>query len=309
METTLLHTLAKQYALTSLEPAEESYILTPEDEKAILAYEIERLQKHFSWRHRDVAFSEGEILKRMAEIDWEKSIDRETILRLANSRKHRQIWHQQQAAQERANAMRKLQEAAEEQAQLQKLCDAKYFLNLMSWTSENNFRKKLITNEHNAGLIHTLCYFLSGDIRFEKELELDPNKGLLIRGISGLGKTYLVKCVAKNKLKPISIVPMLRVADMVRQTGKFELVTEPNGIVYLDDVGTEQPTVMHYGTKINFFKDYIEGVHLYPENYNRIIISTNNDFDEIQEKYGYRVRSRIREMFNIVDIYGTDMRE
>ena len=42
--------------------------------------------------------------------------------------------------------------------------------------------------------------------------------------------------------------------------------------------------------------------------FNKLIISTNNNFDEIESKYGFRVRSRIKDMFNIIDVRGKDMR-
>jgi len=78
--------------------------------------------------------------------------------------------------------------------------------------------------------------------------------------------------------------------------------------LYLDDVGTEEPIVNHYGTKINWFKNFIEMYYLKNKPFNKLIISTNNSFDEIESKYGFRVRSRIKDMFNIIDVQGKDMR-
>ena len=42
--------------------------------------------------------------------------------------------------------------------------------------------------------------------------------------------------------------------------------------------------------------------------FNKLIISTNNSFDELESKYGFRVRSRLKDMFNIIDVDGKDLR-
>ncbi len=75
-------------------------------------------------------------------------------------------------------------------------------------------------------------------------------------------------------------------------------------------MGTEEPRIVHYGTTVTWFKNFIEQYYLVQrKNFSGLIISTNNDFDELEDKYGFRVRSRLREMFNIVDVEGNDMRE
>lgn len=135
-------------------------------------------------------------------------------------------------------------------------------------------------------------------------------KGLLIRGVSGLGKTFLVKCIEKNEIKPIKTVSMIEVSYELKQEGEYQIKQGNNRIIYLDDVGTEEATINHYGTKINWFKDFIETVYLrgVEKGFGGLIISTNNSFAEIEEKYGFRVRSRCKDMFNIIDVTGEDMR-
>jgi len=199
------------------------------------------------------------------------------------------------------------QEEVTKSVELQTRCNAKYFYNLMAWTSENVYRKKLILHDDNKPLIRAICFFFSRDERFETELKLDLNKGLLIRGVSGLGKTFLFRCIENNYVRPISIVSMIDISEEVKEEGYYNLIR--NHTIYLDDVGTEEPTVNHYGTKINWFKNFIEMYYLKNQLFNRLVISTNNNFDEIEAKYGFRVRSRMSEMFNIIDVTGKDMRK
>jgi DNA replication protein DnaC len=178
----------------------------------------------------------------------------------------------------------------------------------MKWTSRNVLGKEFILNEDNKRLITTLCYFFSADQRFETELNFSMKKGLLIRGISGLGKTHLVKCLENNELNPVLILSMIEISEEIKQEGEYQIKVGDKKIIYLDDVGTEEATINHYGTKINFFKNFIEGYYLRNSPFNRLIISTNNSAAEIEEKYGFRVRSRMRDMFNVIDIHGRDMR-
>jgi len=293
--------LAKRLNLTDPEP--EEYILTREEEDKRISYEIDQKKIHKAYRLREFGLSEQDILIKLSEIDWEKEIDRKGILRQANSSKHQNIWHSNQRVVEKENEQKRYKELSER-------CSAKYMFNLMKWTSENEHGKKLIVNDDNKFFITALCYFLSNDERFEKELGFSFKRGLLIRGISGLGKTHLVRCVEKNELNPILVLSMIEITDEIKDQGEYEIRLGNNKIIYLDDVGTEEPIVNHYGTKISFFKNFIELVYLKNQHktFNKLIISTNNSFSEIEEKYGFRVRSRVKDMFNIIDVVGKDMR-
>jgi DNA replication protein DnaC len=191
---------------------------------------------------------------------------------------------------------------------LKERCDAMYMFKLMKWTSQNEYGTPLIMNDQNKHFMAALCYFLSEDPRFETELGYDLNKGLLIRGISGLGKTHLVKCLQDNELNPVLILSMVEITETIRDTGEFQINLGGRKVVYLDDVGTEEATVNHFGSKISFFKNFVELVYLKNKVFNKLMISTNNSFQQIEEKYGFRVRSRMKDMFNVIDVKGEDMR-
>ena len=301
MENQLKNQLGKLLTLTNLEDEPEEYVLTPEEEDARIYHEIESKKMQAVFKLRALEYSEGDILKKIAETDWESQICRQTALKQANSAKLQNMWHEAQRKKEAANE-------AKNRLELITRCDASYMFKLMKWTSLNVFGKNLVVNQYNKLFITALCYFLSRDERFEKELGFSFSKGLLVRGVSGLGKTHLVRCLEQNELNPVLVLSMIEITDDVKQDGEYEIKMGRNKVVYLDDVGTEEPVVNHYGTKITFFKNFIEMVYLKSKGYNNLIISTNNSFSEIEEKYGFRVRSRIKDMFNIIDLKGEDMR-
>lgn len=299
MENLQLQLLAKKLNLTDLDEKQEEMILTPQEEESVIIHEITQAKKHKAWKLAQMGATEEQILAKLSAIDWMREIDKIEVLKNANSNKHYAIWQKEQRKKEQQDEVTK-------SVALQTRCNAKYFYNLMAWTSEYTYRKKLILHDDNTHLIRAICFFFSRDERFETELKFDLNKGLLIRGVSGLGKTYLFKCIENNDVRPIEIVSMIDISEQVKEEGTYEL--QYRNTLYLDDVGTEEAIVNHYGTKINWFKNFIEMYYLKNKPFNRLVISTNNSFDEIESKYGFRVRSRIKDMFNIIDVQGKDMR-
>lgn len=293
--------MAEQLNLTNPEP--EEYILTPEDEKILVENKIKQLKSYAIWKMEKMGYNADMIEGRLKEIIWEDEFDKQELFLQANASRHQDNWHKEQRQKEKDQAEKNKKALIEK-------CTAKYMFMLMKWTSENTFKKRLIVNDHNKKLITALCFFLSNDERFEKELRYSFEKGILIRGISGLGKTHLVRCVEKNELFPIRVLSMIDIADEIKQNGEYEIPLGESKIIYLDDVGTEEATINHYGTKINFFKQFIETIYLRNQNksFRGIMISTNNSFAEMEERYGFRVRSRIKDMFNIIDVTGEDMR-
>lgn len=296
-----LHQLAKQLNLTGPDDKPDPYILTKDDEDRIIEHEIISAKKHLVWKMTQLAMLPEQIEFKINQINWDEQIDKEDILRRANVIKNHEIWQKQQREKERQEEIRKAKE-------LKDTWTANKVYQLMAHTSQYAFGKKLIVNDENKGLITALCFFISRDDRFETRLGLSLKKGLLIRGISGIGKTYLVKCIENNELNPILILSMLDIANSIKENGEYFIKKEDKRIIYLDDVGTEEATVNHYGTKINFFKNFIESTYLRTQQFNNLIISTNNSFSEMESSYGFRVRSRIKDMFNIIDVKGNDMR-
>lgn len=277
------------------------YVLTKEDEERVISNEIESLKKYYAWRLANSGFNQNEIMLKILEKNWDEMIDRDATLKKANIAKEQELWHKGQREKEK-------QEAANRIEQLKKRCTATYMFNLMSLVSREVYGKKLFVNDWNKHFITTLCFFFSRDPRFESELKYSFNKGLLIRGISGLGKTHLVKCLEHNELNPVHILSMIEITDEIKMNGEYEIDLGQKKIIYLDDVGTEEPAVKHYGTTITFFKNFIEMCYLKNTSFGKLMISTNCSFSDIENKYGFRVRSRMKDMFNVVDVKGEDMR-
>lgn len=287
--------------MTSPNDEPEEYILTAEEEKSILANAIQSAKDFYQYKQLELGERLDNILSKIRERNWEAEIDKESLLSRCNSNKHQKLWMEEQRRKEKELELQRLNE-------IKNKYTATFVFGLMSFVSKEDYGKELIVNNDTKYLITVICYFISKDERFETELGFSFKKGLLLRGAAGLGKTYLIKCIKDNELNPVSIYSMIDISETVKSEGEYSINVSKNRICYLDDVGTEEPTVNHYGTKINFFKNFIEMYYLNNKPFNQLIISTNNSFNEIEDKYGFRVRSRVKDMFNIIDVKGKDLR-
>lgn len=184
---------------------------------------------------------------------------------------------------------------------------------------------RLVINDSTVVLAKSLCFLLSHDSRYESELGFSFQKGLLIRGIPsegnpmglGLGKSYMPSLLANNPVRPIQMVTMFEISESIRQTGSWgewnEKANEYRGFkfhsfpfFYLDDLGTED---MKYYGNVNWFKDWFESMYAKDKFvFQRFIISTNLTFSEIEGKYGARVRDRMAETFNVLNVSGKSFR-
>lgn len=301
-----LHKLAKTLNLTD-DQESEPYILTPEEEEKAVAGAIDEAKKFMAWKMRRVLKTQDEIFHKLAQINWDEKINRQEVLARTNASKQQDSWQKEQRRKDR-------EEKANREKELAAYWTYGRVYKMMKYNSLHVFGKELDETPDNLPIIKALCFFISRDDRFFTELKddrgrsFDPLKGLLIRGPSGTGKTHLVRCAEDNGLNPILSLSLLEITERVKEDGKYNIVQQGKKIIYLDDVGTEEAEVKHYGTSIFWFKNYIETVYYRTKCFNHLIITTNLNFKGLEAHYGFRVASRMREMFNVVDIAGKDYR-
>lgn len=142
----------------------------------------------------------------------------------------------------------------------------------------------------------------------------NKNKGLLISGGVGVGKSVMANRVigellrkanitAGNKLNgkvKVKFVRMQNVTCDVRDTGLFyKNIVDTNFNVYIfDDLGTE-PKGNNYGVQFEMFPYIMDDIATYKK---LAIITTNLDSATITARYSDRTSDRIIENCSIVDI-------
>jgi len=178
-----------------------------------------------------------------------------------------------------------------------------------------------IIDQYNQDIFEILCMYFSGDPAFELQGEdFSLEKGIMLYGAVGCGKTTLMKMFAINSFRPFAISACRVIADdyaidgassLYKYSEMKKVFPEQNyGIPEIgrcfDDLGTEDNKT-NYGNKVNvmqdvFYKIYDNGL------IGNFHVTTNIIGDEIEQHYGARIRSRTREMFNVLT-FDTDAKD
>lgn len=155
-----------------------------------------------------------------------------------------------------------------------------------------------------------LAWFLEDELVAEK-MNIDLSKGILLSGPIGCGKTTLFKLMQNfpTKRKGFGITSTRQIVSEFMQSGYEVLEKYSRGnfshdvrtpkTYCFDDLGTET-TSKYFGNDCNVMAEILlTRYDLYKEKGIVTHITTNLSASEIESQYGNRLRSRMREMFNL----------
>ncbi len=157
--------------------------------------------------------------------------------------------------------------------------------------------------EEDRPLLFKLCNYFIADPKNCQEMHIDPKKGLLLTGPVGCGKTSLMKLL-RNLVphqRKYEILPCRNITFSFNHLG-YKVIQEHGNTHYycFDDLGTEA-LGRHYGKDCNVMGEIIcSRYELFLKSRIKTHITTNLNASELEERYGLRVRSRMRELFNLV---------
>jgi predicted ATPase len=202
----------------------------------------------------------------------------------------------------------------------------------MLYRSKEIFPKEtpFVLDHNNNFLFDLLCYYFSEDERFLAMAEAagvsSPSlgKGIMLAGNFGVGKTWLMKLFMKNQRQTFFMRNAKQIADEYEKDGveaasRYEsrfknpvndrsVLLQPFSGLCIDDIGAEDPK-KHYGNSRNVIGDLIELRYSKGEVGVWLHATTNLTGDQIEQYYGGRVRSRMREIFNFFELAGNDRRK
>lgn len=154
-----------------------------------------------------------------------------------------------------------------------------------------------------------IAYFLK-DEQTCFQYNINLNKGILLSGPIGCGKTsimnlmkYLTPTEHKFYVKPCRDISFEFIQDgyqIIHKYSKGKLYEfEPKTICF-DDLGTEN-NLKYYGNECNVMAEILLSRYdVYIAKRIQTHITTNLSASEIETHYGNRVRSRMREMVNLI---------
>ncbi|PJX22777.1 hypothetical protein CAP47_07055 [Psychroflexus sp. S27] len=168
---------------------------------------------------------------------------------------------------------------------------------------------KIYPTDHE--LIYKLCILMIQDKRNAKRLHLNLNKGVLLSGPVGVGKTSIMQLISEIcHQKPEYKTKTAREITFAYNENGSKIISQyGNQKSYcFDDLGLE-PTGRFYGKDANVMAEVLLSRHELYTNYRTkpkfflkrmTHITTNLNASEIEERYGKRVRSKLREMLNLI---------
>lgn len=175
---------------------------------------------------------------------------------------------------------------------------------------------KILENDHPI-ILKLMAYFLKDEARcFQYHINLD--KGILLSGPIGCGKTslmILMKLVAQvdNKFyvkscRDISFEFIQDGYETIHKYSKGKLYQSEPKTICFDDLGTEN-NLKYYGNECNVMAEIILSRYdIFTAKKIQTHITTNLSASEIEIFYGNRVRSRMRELFNLI-AYDTNSKD
>lgn len=167
--------------------------------------------------------------------------------------------------------------------------------------------------DHNI-IYKLIIYFLRHEPE-AKRLEVDLDKGILLTGPIGCGKTSLMTLMRyvpmpkKNFIirhcRDVSFEFIREGYEVINRYSKMSFNGYHAKIYCFDDLGAEQ-SIKYYGNDCNVMAEILLSRYdLFHTSKMQTHITTNLSASDMENLYGSRIRSRLREMFNLFSFDAT----
>jgi len=190
--------------------------------------------------------------------------------------------------------------------------DYHFMLQHVSKTGKDLFGRDFVIEDVDKPVINRLLSYFLKDKRVAESEGISLHKGILLVGPVGCGKTSILKIMSNfcsSAEKPVFRSCSDVVFDFntkgyegIEQytRGAFWSYSSQPLVHCFDDLGPE-PIGNYYGNNTNVIAEILLSRYNYFISRKMIThITTNMNSDELEGIYGNRIRSRMREMFNLV---------
>jgi len=165
------------------------------------------------------------------------------------------------------------------------------------------FGDKFKIYEEDREILYKLCNYQIRDYQTCKKLNINLKKGILLSGPVGCGKTSLMKLLRyiTPHYKAYEIMHTRNITFAFNHIG-YSIIEQygDNRFYCFDDLGIE-PKGRFFGKDCNVMGEVLLSRHeLFAKYKFKTHGTTNLNAQELEQRYGNRVRSRMRELFNLI---------
>lgn len=172
------------------------------------------------------------------------------------------------------------------------------------------YGKRFQIIESDLPVIYKLIAYFLKDEQAAFQHNLDFDKGVLLIGPVGCGKTSLMNVMKfltpiehKFLIKPCRDISFEFINDgyeIIHKYSKGKLYQSDPKIYCFDDLGTEN-NLKYFGNECNVMAEIVLSRYdIFVSKKIQTHITSNLSASEIESHYGLRVRSRLREMVNLI---------
>lgn len=185
-----------------------------------------------------------------------------------------------------------------------RIYDLKQSMLFLEKMGKHHYGDRFRIHSEDRLLIYKLLIYAIRDEENCAKHKIDLDKGILLTGPIGCGKTSLMHLIKYFMPADQGYVmkPAREVAFEFNSHG-HEIIqrhAKPRPTFCFDDLGVEQ-TIKHYGNECNVMAEILLSRYdLFVSCNVKTHATTNLNAEELEKLYGNRVRSRMREMFNLV---------
>jgi len=198
-------------------------------------------------------------------------------------------------------------------------------IELIKKISIEHFKCSIKIDEHNEEAIHKIIHYATQNKMAESE-DFKLSKGILLCGGIGTGKTLLMGILSELlrllRQKSFKIYLVESIIQLYSSRGAagidlFLLNPKINSYGFyenkpfqfcIDDLGLEKDIALNYGAREEVMQNILLTRYEVFKQGIMPFATTNLNTEELRRKYGERIYSRMREMFNIIVLDANDRR-
>jgi len=191
-----------------------------------------------------------------------------------------------------------------------KIYDFNKCLDYIKHKGQENYGSSFKINSLDIPTIHKLLIYMIKDQKTALKEQIDLSKGILLSGPIGCGKTSIMHLIrpfayrsSDYKIKTCREISFDFAKTGYEAINKYTLKenyqSHLSGYCF-DDLGAEQQ-IKHFGNDCNVMAEIlITRYEQFIENNSLTHLTSNLSASEIEMLYGNRLRSRMRNMFNLI---------